>query len=309
MKLKNVHFKSVVFIAAIFVLGASSLAQAQATRTWVSGLGDDVNPCSRTAPCKTFAGAISKTAVNGEINVLDPGGFGAVTITKSITIDGSGGSLAGVLVPGTNAFVVNDGGAGTAVVTLRNLNIDGVVSGLVGVQILSAKTVTIENCLIYGFQAGTARGVNDARTNSGGELYISDTIIRNNGQSAVVILPTSPVIATLARVHLLNNGNSGLAITNGNATISDSVIAGNTAHGLFSDTGAVINSENNRISGNGGIGVDANGGSTIRLSNTLVTNNVGAGFSISGATINTFSNNHFAGNGANVGALSPIAPQ
>ena len=69
---------------------AGSLAHAQATRTWVSGVGDDANPCSRTAPCKTFAGAISKTAAGGEINVLDPGGFGAVTITKSITISSRG---------------------------------------------------------------------------------------------------------------------------------------------------------------------------------------------------------------------------
>src|SRR5215475_14700202 len=86
---------------------ASAPAQAQATRTWVSGVGDDANPCSRTAPCKTFAGAISKTAPRGEINVLDPGGFGAVTITKAITIDGSGGQIAGVLVSGTNGIVVS----------------------------------------------------------------------------------------------------------------------------------------------------------------------------------------------------------
>src|ERR1700730_8489913 len=85
---------------------ASAPAQAQATRTWVSGVGDDANPCSRTAPCKTFAGAISKTAPSGEINALDSGGFGAVTITKAITIDG-GGNIAGVLVSGTNAIVIN----------------------------------------------------------------------------------------------------------------------------------------------------------------------------------------------------------
>src|SRR6201987_4342234 len=81
-------------------------AQAQATRTWVSGVGDDVNPCSRTAPCKTFAGAISKTAPGGEINVLDPGGFGAVTITKSISIIAQNVE-GGVLVSGTNGIVVS----------------------------------------------------------------------------------------------------------------------------------------------------------------------------------------------------------
>jgi hypothetical protein len=81
-----------LMLLAAFVL-ASSIANAQATRTWVSGVGDDANPCSRTAPCKTFAGAISKTAPGGEIDALDPGGFGALTITNAITIDGGGGRL------------------------------------------------------------------------------------------------------------------------------------------------------------------------------------------------------------------------
>src|ERR1700709_1295282 len=92
-------------IAFLFVL-SSAPAQAQATRTWVSGVGDDANPCSRTAPCKTFPGAISKTATFGEINVLDPGGFGAVTIVKSISIR-SDHIEAGVLVSGTNGIIVN----------------------------------------------------------------------------------------------------------------------------------------------------------------------------------------------------------
>src|SRR6185295_8058405 len=102
MRLKPVVSSMVLGMG--MVLCVTSLAQAQATRTWVSGVGDDANPCSRTAPCKTFAGAISKTATGGYINVLDPGGFGGVTITKSITIDGSGGPMAGLLVSGTNAI-------------------------------------------------------------------------------------------------------------------------------------------------------------------------------------------------------------
>ena len=95
------RFTVKIFAIAIFMFAFASLAQAQATRTWVSGVGDDANPCSRTAPCKTFAGAISKTANFGEIDALDPGGFGAVTITKSITIDGGGGQVASVLAAGT----------------------------------------------------------------------------------------------------------------------------------------------------------------------------------------------------------------
>src|SRR5690348_12868822 len=119
----------------------SSAAQAQATRTWVSGVGDDANPCSRTAPCKTFAGAISKTATGGEIDALDPGGFGAVTITKTITIDGGGGQVASVLASGgTNGIVVAAGASD--IVTLRNLRINGVEGtpsggGLNGIRYVS----------------------------------------------------------------------------------------------------------------------------------------------------------------------------
>src|ERR671914_2985295 len=91
---------------ALLALALPSSASAQATRTWVSGVGDDANPCSRTAPCKTFAGAISKTAAGGEINCLDPGGFGGVTITKSLTINCKS-SHGGALVSGTNAIVIN----------------------------------------------------------------------------------------------------------------------------------------------------------------------------------------------------------
>src|SRR5580765_2249449 len=106
----------------VLTLGITSLANAQATRTWVSGVGDDVNPCSRTAPCKTFAGAISKTAAAGEINCLDPGGFGAVTITKSMTISCEIGT-GGVAASGTNGVIVNANSAD--VVTINGLDFEG----------------------------------------------------------------------------------------------------------------------------------------------------------------------------------------
>src|SRR6266705_2857331 len=113
-----------LLLPAALSLCVAAVASAQATRTWVSGVGDDVIPCSRTAPCKTFAGAISKTAAGGEIDALDPGGFGAVTITKAITIDGGGGQVASVLASGTNGIIVQAGASD--VVTLRNLRINGV---------------------------------------------------------------------------------------------------------------------------------------------------------------------------------------
>src|ERR1700742_40193 len=119
-----------LFCAAL-VAGFSSGAFAQATRTWVSGVGDDVNPCSRTAPCKTFAGAISKTASGGEISVLDPGGFGAVTITKSITLDGDG-TLAGILAATVNGIIVNAGV--NDVVVIRSISINGTSGANIGLN-------------------------------------------------------------------------------------------------------------------------------------------------------------------------------
>src|SRR6516164_6447636 len=130
MLTKKATNSGLALFALLFGLAAAT-AHAQATRTWVSGVGDDANPCSRTAPCKTFAGAIAQTAAGGEIDALDPGGFGAVTITKAITIDGGAGQIAGVLVSGTNGIVIQAGP--TDVVTLRNLRNVSIGTGLNGI--------------------------------------------------------------------------------------------------------------------------------------------------------------------------------
>jgi hypothetical protein len=189
--MKKISLSFAIAAASLaFVLPAAP-AHAQASRTWVSGVGDDANPCSRTAPCKTFAGAISKTALNGEINCLDPGGFGAVTITKSITID-CHEIFASILNSGTNAINIAFNSFNAAdvrkTVRLRNININGVDTGLVGIRItggsvITAGVVIIEDCLIDGEFAGNASGVFDERT-GGGELYISNTTVRNVGGTA-----------------------------------------------------------------------------------------------------------------------------
>jgi len=154
--MKTLRFSLHILFVALVVLAFSSLASAQATRTWVSGVGDDANPCSRTAPCKTFAGAISKTAAGGIIDCLDPGGFGAVTITKSIQIDCDAGP-GGVLVAGTNGIIISGVGIN---VELRSLNIDGLgqpgsnsTAGINGVQILQANAVHLVDMNIEGFSA------------------------------------------------------------------------------------------------------------------------------------------------------------
>src|SRR5882757_9493124 len=162
-----------VLALLVFTCAFASLAQAQATRTWVSGVGDDANPCSRTAPCKTFAGAISKTANCGEIDALDPGGFGAVTITKSITIDGTG-TLAGILASLTTGIIVN--ATATDVITIRGLSINGACNGIRGMNILQAKTVNIEDCVIFRF-ANEGVLVNES---SDMALNVRNSVIRDN---------------------------------------------------------------------------------------------------------------------------------
>jgi hypothetical protein len=154
---------------------AAAPANAQATRTWVSGVGDDANPCSRTAPCKTFAGAISKTAAQGEINVLDPGGFGAVTITKSITIS-SESFEAGVLVSGTNGIVISAGPLDTVV--LKGLDIEGLGTGLNGITVLAGLNVYVINCRIHHF---INNGINMASSTSGARIVVQSSQVLQNG--------------------------------------------------------------------------------------------------------------------------------
>src|SRR5580698_528967 len=173
---------------ATTVLLFAAPASAQATRTWVSGVGDDANPCSRTAPCKTFAGAISKTATAGEINCLDPGGFGALTITKAISIICQVGT-AGVLVSGTNGMTIAAGA--TDSVYLQGLDFEGLAPGsgpgLSGVQINNAGTVTIANSIIRGFSVA---GINVVNGSNGVQLTVIDTTIADNTGEGIFIKPT-----------------------------------------------------------------------------------------------------------------------
>ena len=184
---------SLIGLALLLVMSAGS-AQAQATRTWVSGVGDDANPCSRTAPCKTFAGAISKTAANGEINVLDPGGFGAVTITKSITIS-SEGFEGGVLVSGTNGIVIN--AAASDVITLKGLDIEGLGTGLNGINFLGGGALHVINTRIKHF---TNNGINFAPSSGSPKLFVTDCYIQENGSgtnAGILVRPTGAATATV----------------------------------------------------------------------------------------------------------------
>ncbi|MGH6926247.1 MAG: hypothetical protein ACRED5_21170 [Propylenella sp.] len=225
-------------------------AQAQATRTWVSGVGDDLNPCSRTAPCKTFAGAISKTAAGGEISVLDPGGFGAVTITKSISIvsDGSEGSI--LATANTNGIIINAGV--NDVVSISGIYFEGANTGLNGIRVLSAGRVHIRNCLIRGFRGTNGSGI-DVNVGVTTRVLVDDTTVANNFAGIKV----RPVGATTAVVVLSNvivdgNLNQGLLSDGANSFLrfGDSIVTSN-ATGLSSlNTGKLQSFGNNFVFGN-----------------------------------------------------------
>jgi len=225
-----------IFVALIGIFLQVSPTYAQATRTWVSGVGDDANPCSRTAPCKTFAGAISKTAPSGEINVLDPGGFGAVTITKSITIS-SEGFEAGVLVSGTNGIIIN--AATTDQVVLRGLDIEGLGTGLVGIKVLGGLgALHVEKCTINNFRGSNGSGIEVAPTLAGTmQFFVKDTIVRRNGQNTgggIYVHPGAGVTVkgSFDNVRLEFN-NFGLRVESRvNLLVKNSISSGNAFAGF-----------------------------------------------------------------------------
>lgn len=235
---------SVLFVCfAVALLSFVDMAGAQATRTWVSGVGDDANPCSRTAPCKTFAGAISKTAAKGEINVLDPGGFGGVTITKSISIIAEG-VTAGVLVSGTNAIVVNLPNAADNVV-LKGLDIEGVGTGLAGIRMIGNGNLTVIDCLISDFTAaGSGYGI-DVQSTTGARVMIKDSTLSGNNGGFLVRSTTVPGYMVVSRTTIDRNINFAIRVENPNFVfVSDSVVGG-TLNAFQATAGGTITSFGN----------------------------------------------------------------
>ncbi|MFH1794984.1 MAG: right-handed parallel beta-helix repeat-containing protein [Pseudomonadota bacterium] len=312
-------------IAAAALIGFAGGASAQATRTWVSGVGDDANPCSRTAPCKTFAGAISKTAAGGEINCIDPGGFGAVTITKAMTI-ACEDVEAGVLNAGTNGVIVNAGA--TDVVVLRGLDFDSTPTstGLNGVRFLAGAALHIEDCVIRDNGAATPNGNGVLFSPSTGspELFISNSYITGNGTATtgagVQIAPTGSANAkaTIENTTVANNSIGVRGVSNGTTgtvdiSIANSELSGGTFHGLVlqADTGtskAMVNSTRIVNNANQGIRViGANG--IVRIGSSVISGNLTGLNAVSGGNIRSYGNNQLNGNGTDGAFTGTVALQ
>ena len=281
------HFARTALASVAILLAGATQVAAQATRTWVSGVGDDANPCSRTAPCKTWAGAISKTAPGGEIDALDPGGFGAITITKSITLDGGHG-VASVLVSGTNGIVVAAGA--TDKVALRNLSVDGLAGGIntpgiKGIEFLSGSRLVIDHCSIFGFGL---RGISIESTTANAATLISNTIVHNNPNNGIWVGAANSVV--IDNVQSVNNSNSGLAVNGGSDVHArNSVFSNNGGFGLISDNSTL--DAQAVMSSNNGTGVQGQNSALIRLTGVSVLKNTVGVNSINNANIYSFGDN------------------
>lgn len=292
---------SAVVACAGLSLGCMTSANAQATRTWISGVGDDANPCSRTAPCKTFAGAISKTAAFGEIDCLDPGGFGAVTITKSMTIDcagGMSGQAGGILSAGTAGIIINlTAPTASDRVIIRNLVINGHTTGLQGIRLVNGSSVTIEHVMVTGVGASSTAAL-DLRSSSPAELFLRDVEVHNPLAAGIHLANAS---ATLDNVFVSNAGGNGLHVNDGTiVNVVNSSFVGNAAKGVFvfaSSAASEVNIENTLVARNAFEGIFVNQAmATVRLSNSSILNNTVAVQANNSAMIVSFGNNRIAGN-------------
>lgn len=300
-------------LAAFAVLSTMAIAEpaaAQATRTWVSGVGDDANPCSRTAPCRTFAGAISKTAAGGEINCIDPGAFGSVTIVKAMAII-CDQVQAGVLSSGTNGIVVNAGV--NDVVVLSGLDIEGFGTGINGIRFLAGGGLQVRNTTIRGYRTATSYGINFAPTSPAATLTLDNVTILNsgvgNGSGGIMIQPAANVAATfsLNNVRVTDNGGVGLRVdltgiagASVNGVVSNSVFVDDT-NGVFvkvpTGSTAKVVIKDSIISANSGSGVVSQDvGSTVHVTGNTITQNGFGVRSLSSGALISYGNNVLAGN-------------
>jgi hypothetical protein len=300
-----------VLAIAIFTFAFASITQAQASRTWVSGVGDDVNPCSRTAPCKTFAGAISKTAAGGEIDCLDPGGFGAVTITKSMTIDGTHGSGFGsILASSTNGVIINGAGA---IVTLRSLSINGgppTTPGINGIRFLTGSKLTVEDCKIFNFvTAGVDQGAGiDIKMGASANVVVKDSNIYNNTRGIRATTTVGAVGVIIENCQIENNSANDVLMENGgfctisNSTISFSVNGVNLTGGGNSGANLI----NTVVGGCSGVGLLSNN-NTSRIGGTSFMGNTTDISMTVNQIVKTFGDNNISGtiSGGTLGLTPP----
>ena len=296
-----------LLVASLLALGLfAAPAQALNNRSFVSANGLDTNNCQRPTPCRTLAFAITQTNAGGEINMLDPAGYGAVTITKSISIVNDGVGSAGILVPAGGTGIIVNAGA-TDAVNLRGLIIEGAGVGQIGISFSAGKSLTIENCVIRNL---ASNGI-DFHPLVSSRLAVTGTLVAENGAAGIFVAPTGSGItvkATFTRVELYNNrGEAGLTVTGFastgtiDATATDSVAAGNADRGFLVAAGAGEAATSlmlvSSVAANNGTGIHAEGTvATLRVAQSTITGNTSGWLSTFSGVVLSYGDNYINGN-------------
>jgi hypothetical protein len=296
-----------------------ALAYAQAARVFVAAQGSDGNPCTFAAPCRTFQHAHDTVAAGGEIDVLDPAGYGAVTITKALSIQGHG--FSGISVASGGTGITISAGANDTV-SLNGLAIDGGKASFTdGILFGLGRSLVMKNCVVRGM-SGVGL-IFAANGNHPATLSISDSLFSQNGSSNLLVNaprgpdpanPAGPVTISIDR-SLFVSGLVGIAVTNltnlpFHMSVTDSVLANNDDGIELSTSNATTDVALARVlvSGNQ-TGIFVNDShSTLRMGESTVTGNTTGYQQITG-TILSYGDNYIDGNGANSGALGGASKQ
>jgi hypothetical protein len=320
--------RSAIVIAAVLALVAMfSAAPAQAQRVFVAGAGSDSNPCTFASPCRTFQHAHDVAPANGEIDVLDPAGYGQLIINKPISIQGHGFSGISVtnLASPYNGNVITINAPPTAAVHLNGLLIDGGNVGSHGIAFNSGASLTVENCIVRKMGlSGLAFRPTGTTTKT---LAVSDSYFSDNASNGLDIEPqgSGAVTAAIDRTGFYDNANIGFFVYGANSTgvinvaVTDSVAANNNSYN--GDTGFDVESGSSQSVANlslthclavgNAIGFAAgSSNATLWLAQSTATGN-GQGFSVgNGGVIKTYLDNYLAaGNGSNFGTLTTVGKQ
>jgi hypothetical protein len=305
--------RAVGFAAAVTFCFAAVPAHSQATHTFVSANGNDLDPCSRTAPCATFAGALSKTFINGEINCLDPGGYGAVTITKSISINckGTYGSILANGVTGITVNIPSSANDPHRSVRIRGLSINGTGAsgtigtrtGIDGILVLAGTSLFVEDTVIGEF---TEQGI-QVRTSAAFNLSLDRVMIRNTNVSGITLSTSGgQVVASFNKVRIHGTPTALQLAGSVRANIRDVTMAHNTTGVATTGSTNIVNAEKIMVSF-ATTGLQANLTGTIRVANSVITQN-STGLNANGGSMTSMSNNSVTGNTAD-GTFTTTVPQ
>ena len=298
--------RTTIVVAAALALAVTLpavQAQAQSPRTFVSAAGNDSNPCTFAAPCRHFQAAVNATSLGGEVDALDPAGYGPITISQAITIEGQGWSYA---APAANspAITIN---AVTGNVYIHGVSLNGVgITGLTtGIAFISGGSLTVRDSVIRNFNEGIIFTPNSSASS---KLFVSNTMVSDNATDGIFIATSGSgtTSGAFGHVEIEHNGGRGLFIfTNTqtiNMTFSDGVVSDNASVGISveSDGGTPVNMmvRNSAITDNM-IGLEASGtaSASIRATRSAITGN-GTAWKASGGAVTSYADNNIEDNGS-----------